>query len=610
MRVISGFVLSVLIAAPLRLAVAQVKTGELTTDLSGTVSAGYTADYGNLTSSDHGITAGGTASLSGSYYNPNFFSFDIDPFLNQSRTNSDFQSITNASGINATASIFSGSNFPGTVSYANTYNGEGNYGIPGVGNYTSHGNSDVLSIGWSEHVPKVPALTFGYQSGSSQYSIYGTDANSNSDFHSFVVGSTYSLAGFNFNGGYHYSVVNSLLPQFDFANQPEKSNSDTTGYSAGISHLLPFHGTFSIGGTRSDLDYTSTEGSYKGTLDNAFTGVIFNPVERLTFGANAQYIDNLTGELYQAIVAAGGVATGTLPMEASHALDLTAFAAYLVPAWHMTFNGTEQHEHQDFEGEALGSDSFTGTATYSNTIKGGVLNVTAGGVRSAISPSDLKRIGFIGALNYMHEVKRWQVSGMTNYSGDQQTLLASYLTNTWGYSGNASRRFSKRIVWTNVASGSKAWLTSQQGSTSFSQSYSSSLLYHWIDGSAGYSRSTGNAILTSSGLVATPIPLPVLTPTAVVLYGGDAYTMTLGANPRHGLTLSAAYSIAHTNTANGSANSNNDTSQLTARVQYLVRKVWFQAGYARLVQSFSASNTPPSMLGSFYFGLTRWFNFF
>jgi predicted porin len=84
----------------------------------------------------------------------------------------------------------------------------------------------------------------------------------------------------------------------------------------------------------------------------------------------------------------------------------------------------------------------------------------------------------------------------------------------------------------------------------------------------------------------------------------------VGANLARGVTLSAAYSQAQSNTENGDANSNNNTSQLTATMLYRVRKTYFQAGYARLVQGFSASGTPPSMLGSLYFGLTRWFSFF
>jgi hypothetical protein len=601
----------VLVAVMAPHALAQLRTGELSADLSGSLSAGYTADYGNLTASDHGITAGGAANLTGSYYNPGFFSFNIQPFYNQSRTNSDFQSITDASGVNATASIFGGSDFPGSISYSNVYNGEGNFGVPGVANYTSHGNSDVFSVGWGEHVAKLPNLSFNYQQGSNQYSIYGTDTNSTSDFHSFVANASYSLVGFNFNAGYHYSAVQSQLPQLYSDQQPEKSDSDTSSYSLGLGHALPFHGTFTAGAIRSDLDYGSTEGNYKGTLDTAYSGLIFNPVDHLTFGANAQYLDNLAGQLYQSIVSAGGIAAqGQMPAESSHSLDLTGFAAYAVPVLHMTFNGTDQYQAQRFAGAASESDSFTGSATYSNFLMGGTLNATVGAVRSEISPTNATRLGFIGSVNYSREVRRWSLSGFVNYAQDQQTLLASYLTNTLGYSGSAGRRIGRRSTWTSVASGSKSGLAGQSGSTSSSQSYSTSVFVRWISGTMAYSRSSGNAILTGSGLVATPVPLPVVSAAAVVLYGGHAYSFGVGANLARGVTLSAAYSQAQSNTENGDANSNNNTSQLTATMLYRVRKTYFQAGYARLVQGFSASGTPPSMLGSLYFGLTRWFSFF
>lgn len=591
-------------------ALAQVKMGDLSTDLSGSISGGYTADYGNLIASDHGVTVGGAASLTGSYYNPNFFSFNVQPFYNQSRTNSDFQSITDSSGVNASASIFAGSNFPGSISFTDTTNGQGNFGVPGVANYTSHGNSDVFSIGWGEHVPNMPSLSIGYQQGASTYSIYGANTNSTSDFHSFVINSNYALAGFNLNASYHYSASESQLPQLFAGEVPEKSDSDTSSYSVGIGHALPFNGTFSAGGTRSDLNYGSTDGRYDGTLDTAYTGLVFNPVERLTFGANAQYLDNLTGELYQSIASAGGLASENLPPESSHALDLSAFVSYMVPALHMTFNATDQSQEQRFAGASLESDSFTGTTTYSNILWGGMFNATLGFVRSSISSNNGTRVGLIGSGNYTREVGRWSISGLLNYTQDQQTLLASYLTTTFGYSGNVSRRLARRSTWTATAGGSKTALITHPGSSSFSQSYSTSLLMKWLTGSAAYSQSTGNAILTSSGLIATPVPLPVVTPSAVVLYGGRAYSFGVGATPVRGLSLSLSYSQARSSTANGSLNSNDNTAQLTARILYLVRKIYFQAGYARLVQGFSGSGAPPSMLGSFYFGLTRWFSFF
>jgi hypothetical protein len=47
-----------------------------------------------------------------------------------------------------------------------------------------------------------------------------------------------------------------------------------------------------------------------------------------------------------------------------------------------------------------------------------------------------------------------------------------------------------------------------------------------------------------------------------------------------------------------------------SRLDYQFRKVYFYAGYIRLRQIVSAAGTPPTSLASYYFGLSRWFNFF
>ncbi len=132
---------------------------------NGNVSFGYTADYSNLTGSDHTLTPSGNGDLSGYYYAPGFVSFDVQPFYNESRNNSSYQSIFQSSGVNGTASIFSGSHFPGTVSYSKIYNSEGGLSIPEMGTLTTKGNSDNLALGWGIHVPDYPSVSFQFLDG-------------------------------------------------------------------------------------------------------------------------------------------------------------------------------------------------------------------------------------------------------------------------------------------------------------------------------------------------------------------------------------------------------------------------------------------------------------
>ena len=115
--------------------------------------------------SDHSIAGAGAADLTGSYYNPNFLSFDVQPYYNQSRLNSSFQSMTAASGVNASARIFGGSHFPGSISYSAAFNSSGNFNVPGLANYTTHGDTDTLAINWGVHLEDLPSLNLSFSDG-------------------------------------------------------------------------------------------------------------------------------------------------------------------------------------------------------------------------------------------------------------------------------------------------------------------------------------------------------------------------------------------------------------------------------------------------------------
>jgi len=141
---------------------AQIKLGETTNRANGTISSGYTATYGNMTESTHGWSIGGEATLTGSYYSPNFLTYNISPYLNQSRANSNFQSISDASGVNATTNIFAGSRYPGSVSYSYAYNAEGNYALPGLADFVTKGNSQNFGVNWSVNILDKPIFIAGY----------------------------------------------------------------------------------------------------------------------------------------------------------------------------------------------------------------------------------------------------------------------------------------------------------------------------------------------------------------------------------------------------------------------------------------------------------------
>jgi len=189
-------------------------------------------------------------------------------------------------------------------------------------------------------------------------------------------------------------------------------------------------------------------------------------------------------------------------------------------------------------------------------------------------------------------------------------VLIAYTTSGYNYNGSVSRRIRRRSFWGAYASGSRSLLTGQPGSANTSQNYSTTLSLPRFNMNGTYSVSSGNALLTPTGLVPTPVPLPVVNPAGVVLYNGSAYSFGLGSNPVHGLELTATYAKALSGTNSNSTLSNNNTENMYFLMTYHLRKLNFQAGYSRLVQGFSVTGAPPTMVGSFYAGVSRWFNFF
>lgn len=590
---------------------AQVKFGEFSSNLNGTVSSGYTADFGNQTSSDHGWTAGGTANLGGFFYNPNFLSYNATLFLNQSRANSEFQSISDSSGVGVSSTIFGGSRFPGAISYSKGYNSDGNYAIPGVANYVTHGNNDDLGLSWSVNLPDAPSFTAGYQMGTNHYSVYGTDDQGQSEFHSLNLRSTYKLDGFNMGAFYTLGGNRSLVPETLSGVAETAVDSTSDGFGFSVSHRLPMQGSASANINRSTWNTNYQDLTTSGTVDTASLFAAVRPAEKLTVSGSVQYSDNLTGQLIQSIISAGAGAdvAGLNANMTSNSVDMQAVATY-IPTKNTQTTAFVERRTQLFEGIDYGVNSYGGGATYTHPLLNGYFNAstTFSGNTSDNSGSDT--LGFSANANYSSVLKDWHLSGSFGYAQNMQTLLVTYLNSSYHFSGNARRRWG-RVTFSAGGGGSKTGLTDQPGTTSSSESYDASLGFGSIITTNGsYSKASGQAIATGAGLLPVPVPSPILPSNLVTLYGGDSYAFALSSAPIKGLTLTTSYARSNSDTTNAGLASMNENEQYNALIQYQVRKTGFVSGFARLDQGFSGSGTPPEVISSFYIGLTRWFNFF
>ena len=223
---IERWIIGVAVLAMAPLALAQSQGSGPSTELSigentklsagGLVTFGYTGSYADASPSSHGLTWGLDGKLTGYYYNPKFISFTASPYYNQSRANSSYQSLTGASGVDGSADFFSGSHFPGSVSYHYDRNSTGSFGLTGQPNFTTIGKGQGFGVNWSALLPKLPTLSVGYSQGEGSGTIYGTDQETNSSTRLFNIRSAYDIAGFRLDAFFNRQSTNSEFPAISF----------------------------------------------------------------------------------------------------------------------------------------------------------------------------------------------------------------------------------------------------------------------------------------------------------------------------------------------------------------------------------------------------------
>ena len=587
----------------------QVRLGEISASENGTISTGYSASYGNLTGSSHGWTVGGATSLSGSFYNPNFLSFNASLYLNQSRANSDFQSISDASGVNISTSIFSGSKFPGAISYSKSYNSEGNYAVPGLANYVTHGNSDTFGINWSENLPAVPSLSAGFQLGTSNYSVYGTNDQGNNAFHSLNLHSGYQLAGFNMAAYYSDGSSHSLIPQLVTGLQSSESHTGNTGYGFNATTHLPLQGSFSAGVNRSEWNSNYLGYSSTGSIDLFNAVAAMHPLKKLSFSVSSDYSDNLSGQLIQSVVSAGGVVSGLNSDTSSNSLELMSSGSYS-PGENLQLTAFFERRTQEFFGKDYGVRTYGASAIYAHTLLNGTFNSSVIVTANNSENSGVDTLGFSTTENYSSVVLGWHTNESFSYAQNVQTLLITYMNSFYNYSANLRRNWGQFNLSAGVG-GSRTALTQQAGTANTNESYNASVGYGvWLTGTGSYSKSSGQAIATGAGLVPVPVPSPILPSDLVSLFGGDSYAIGISSTPVKKLIIGASYAKSLSNTSTDAISSTNQNSELNTLIQYQFRKLNFVSGYARLEQGFSGSGSPPEVIATYYAGISRWFNFF
>jgi hypothetical protein len=598
----AGFIL---LADPLS---AQLKLGDTSTTASGNVQPGYTANYGSSVPSTHGWELSGMGTVNGSYHSPGFLSYSVSPYLNESRDNSDYRSVSNSSGIAADVNIFNGSHYPGSFNLSKNWDAEGTYNLPGVANYVTHGNSTNVGVGWGEAIPDMPSLSAQYQRGTNDYSLYGSDSTGSSDYNNFNLNSSYHIAEFGLGAFYTLGDNHSNIPEIVSGQPASTIDSKNQTYGFTLFHPLPLRGSASASATESIFD-----ASYLGFSTNQHVG-LFNasaalqPAKTVSVSSSINYSDNLQGQVLSQILNTSGVADNSTS-NSSNSVDLISQVNFHADA---TMQATLSYEHraQTYLGTNYVENTYGGGATYYHKVFKGNFNLAAYVTGSVQDGGGGSSLGANISQNYTGVYHKWDLSEGFTYAQNNQTLLVAYTTSYFNFNGNAHRRMGKLLL-SLGGSGGRTGFSNQQGYASTNQNYYGNVTYrNFLTGSGSYSKGTGQALLSGSGYQPSPLPYGLYS-----LYGGNSYSFSVSSTPRKGLILSTAYAKSDVNSSSANPSgtptlSSNNNTLLSSQVDYRVRKLNFISGYTRVDQGFSSSSVKAESLSSFYIGVSRWFKFF
>ncbi len=594
-------------------ATAQVEVGEdVKMNLSGNMSFGYTGTTGDLLSAEHGVTIGGNGDLHGYYYSPQFLSFDIQPYYNRAQSNSSFQSITDSSGFNTVVNLFGGSHFPGSITYARTYDSTGQFGVPGVTGLTTEGSGQTFTIAWGVVVPNLPTVNASFSLNGEDITVPGATTDSHADSRNFTLNSDYLLKGFRLHGFFTHMGTDAAFPSFLAGVAEQNSSVGSNSYGIQALHPIPLHGFWNAAASRSTFGGTSDGGAISGSNDGAnntlSTGVTLNPAHSLGLGFNALYQSNAFAAVQQQILQAGGIVPTQIASDTTHVFSLNGSAYYTFLS-HFGLTAQVNHQEQYFNGGSRGFTQYGGGffTNYAHRLLGS-LNFSVGANDTATQEGN-SGASLYGNVNFSRRIQGWDLGANFNYSQAVQSMISVYTTSLYGYGASARHKFSNGIYWNSFFNASHSGLAQTAGSSSHAESYSTSITYRRYTVMGLYSQSAGSAILTGQGLVPIPIGIPPTLLTEPVLYEARSYgggaTATVGR-----LAVSLNYVRATSDTTAVTNASNNNTTLLTGRLGYRVRKLYFDAGFTHFGQSISLTGAPPGIINAYYVGVSRWFNVF
>lgn len=582
--------------------------------LSGDIGYAYNGTINNGVSG-HSMGFSGDGNLTGSYYNPNFLNFNVQPYYDRTQSNSVFGALTNASGLIGNVNLFSGSHFPGSINYSKGVNSTGEFGVPGSGiGLASKGNFQGIGFTWSELLPNMPTLTASYTMNNGSSSIFGTQNENTQSDRGLTLMSTYNVAGFRLAGGYTHRNVNSDFNEvLAGSTEPVKTDNSVNTYQFSGQHNFPMQGSYGFSWNHSNYGFAHHDSyvdSNNGNSDTLNGNLTFRPMRKLSLAFTANYSDSLLGNIPQPVLT-NGLVSNDQSLGSFRSLLFGGMASYQVLPF-LDLQGIVNREQQYFLGRTFEATQYGGNINFNKQHKFlGSFSFSVG-VFNTVNQDGNNALGFTGNLNFARRVGVWEVDANVSYSQNVQAVVLLYTTSSFGYVTNVRRRLGNRVFFLAGYSGSHSALTQQAGTSSSANRWSSTFTYHTYSFNGFYSKSDGAAALTATGLVSIPtgFPTSVFAPGSVMTFNSKAYGLNASTVWFRRLTISGGYADSKGTTVDPLLSVFTSNQLYNAIMQYRLRKIYVNGGYTRLRQSVGTAGTQPVTVTSYFIGVSRWFNFF
>jgi hypothetical protein len=165
------------------------------------------------------------------------------------------------------------------------------------------------------------------------------------------------------------------------------------------------------------------------------------------------------------------------------------------------------------------------------------------------------------------------------------------------------------MYWSGAFLTSHSGMTRVAGMSNHAESVNTSVLVGRYSLNGTYTQSGGTSILTGTGLVPVPGGVPGDLVGQLSHYGTKGFGFGGGATIKRSV-WTVSYSKSNGDLLGGATPSLFESRSLNARLQYRVRKMYFNSGFTRFHQTFGAAGSQPIDFNTYFVGFTRWFNVF